>query len=154
MSDPLISLHTSIPCRRWPSGGWVIVRRIISYPARSKYLKKQIWLAKGQCIRFSSDRSRVLTSISRLCYFRKIYQSRCIFGPIFSSIKSTLLAYTRWRRNSHYYWHFSLLCLTDQSMFKRLTGEQSSNFSFQWNSAPNSVGLYKFWFLGNHFNSW
>lgn len=29
---------------------------------------------------------------------------------------------------------------TDQSIFKRLTGEQSSNFSFQWNSAPNSVG--------------
>ena len=28
----------------------------------------------------------------------------------------------------------------DQSIFKRLTGEQSSSFAFQWNSAPNSVG--------------
>ena len=25
-------------------------------------------------------------------------------------------------------------------MFKRLSGEQSSNFSFHWNSAPHAVG--------------
>lgn len=32
-----------------------------------------------------------------------------------------------------------LISYNHQSIFKRLTGEQSSNFSFQWNSAPNSV---------------
>lgn len=32
-----------------------------------------------------------------------------------------------------------LISFNHQSIFKRLTGEQSSNFSFQWNSAPNSV---------------
>ncbi|XP_068729084.1 GTPase-activating Rap/Ran-GAP domain-like protein 3 [Montipora capricornis] len=32
-----------------------------------------------------------------------------------------------------------LISFNHQSIFKRLTGEQSSNFAFQWNSAPNSV---------------
>ncbi|KAL9988754.1 hypothetical protein ACROYT_G003237 [Oculina patagonica] len=32
-----------------------------------------------------------------------------------------------------------LISFNHQSIFKRLTGEQSSSFSFQWNSAPNSV---------------
>lgn len=32
-----------------------------------------------------------------------------------------------------------LVSFNHQSIFKRLTGEQSSSFAFQWNSAPNSV---------------